>query len=253
MGIFFGLGQDAMADSVTVNMNVSPATDAESWDWDLSFPQFNGSLGTLNQVVINLTAQIQDIFTVTNSARRGSSSTSGTVSSQTDIFVNDDGSGGPELDSKGNLVLVNGNLVMLGGTPVVSWLSSLKVINVVGTAYVVTGLAPQAFVTSSPVLSTGSGVTSIIDLAELANFIGPGVLSLSAAEYGSTSIALTGGNASVVDSSSVDPSGTVTYEYTDATPGAVPLPGVAQTVMAGLIVVGIIGVIRKRFQIRFGA
>jgi len=172
------------------------------WGSSLDFPKFDSSLGTLTQVELDLNGHLETTITVTNSA---ASASSGTAQTEVQFTVQDGGSNliVPELD--------------LLSSPAYSY-----------------SLAPGGSSTSGLITKNGSSSDMYSLPAVLAEFNGPGTITLSASTFTQTLLANTGGNTAADQVTSASLTGSVIYTYT-------PVPEPGTLVLLGIAVAGLFG------------
>ena len=172
-----------------------------STDWlgTLGFPKFNPSLGTLISVQLDLDGALSTVLTVQNNSGTPSS---GTVKTEVQLSVQDGGSNltTPQLD------LLSPNF-----------------------AY---SLAPSASATSGTLTKSGTSSDTYFLPAVLAEFTGPGTITLNASSFTQTLLSNTGGNTAANQVTSALLTGSVLYNY-----NSVPEPCAAALASFGLLLV----------------
>jgi hypothetical protein len=150
------------------------------WTSSLSFPKFNSALGTLVEVDISLTGDMETTVTVTNSSP---SSSSGTAQTELQMSVQDAG--------------------LNFSTPEIDFLSPAYTYSLPGGGQVTSGLLTK----------TASNTADYTASAVLTEFNGPGTIVLPASTFTQTVLSNTGGNTDASQVTEGDLTGTVTYLY----------------------------------------
>ena len=184
--------------------NATPISYTKTdWSSTLDFPKFNSALGTLIQVDLYVSAGITTTLTVTNGST--------TSSSQGNAMTHE-------------LVTVNDPLSLLTLAPEIY------------TAPFDYNLNPGESVTSPGLTDSASDSSSYTASAILAEFVGPGTISMPTFTFTETVLANTGGNTDASQTTYAEAAGTVTYWY-------VPEP---TSLMALATMMGLAGVVRLR-------
>lgn len=161
------------------------------WSSSLAFPKFNPALGSLTAVQIDLSGSMRTVLTVTNN---GLSSSSGTAKTELQMTVQDSGS----------------NLI----DPTIDMFSS---------NFNYTNLGAGQSVTSGILTKNGSSSDIYTLAAVLAEFTGPGTITLPAFTFTQTWLTNTGGNTSASQVTNASLTGSVTYSYDVPEPATVAL------------------------------
>lgn len=151
------------------------------WSSTLAFPKFNPALGQLTQVDISITAYLETILTVTNTA---SSASTGTAKTEVAVTVTD-----PLL------------LISMGPdffSPNFAF-----------------SLAPGGSVTSGLLAKSATDSQSFTSAGILSEFTGPGTITMDADTFTQAWIIFNGGNSNVVQVTKASTTGCVTYHYTE--------------------------------------
>ena len=173
-----------------------PATGTD-WSRNLTFAQFDPTLGTLTSVQLKFSTTLSTTLTVTNNALVSSR---GTARTEVQVGVQDTGN---------NLADLTG-----GGTGELDVLSTGFVYGTVGSP-----LAAGATITSGTLAGTGSSDTTYTAAAILSEFTGFSTINLAASTTTGTVLSNTGGNTTATQFTTASATGNVTYTYT---PGDVP-------------------------------
>ena len=165
------------------------------WHGSLSFPMFDSALGTLTEVDMTLTGDMQTTLTVTNSSPDPSS---GNANTEVQMSVQDAG--------------------LNFSPPQIDFYSPAFGYSLAGGGSVSSGLLTK----------TGSGSEVYTLSAILAEFNGPGTIALPASTFTQTVLSNTGGNTAASQVTQADLTGTVTYHYNPVPePSTLALFGVA--------------------------
>ncbi len=198
----------AMATSTAGPYSYSVPATLTDWSQDLAFPKFNPSLGTLQQVEVNLTEDIDTVLTVTNDA---SSPSSGNATTEVKLTLS-----GP-------------------------WAANLApVVDLFSDSYSYTNLQPMASITSGDINDSDSTDKIFTTSSVLSAFTGSGTISLPGSTFTRTWLANNGGNTDASQVTDADATGQVTYYYNSA---PVPEP---VTVTAVLLSLGALGAYVRR-------
>ncbi len=189
-----------VSNATVINYTTSTPVPMTTTDWtsSLAFQQFNPALGTLNSVKISLSASMQTVLTVTNSA---SSLSSGTAKTEIEFTVQDTGLHllAPEID-------------------------------LISPAYGY-NLPPGGVTTSGMLTKNGSDEQTYTLAAILSEFTGTGSVFLAASTFTQTLLANTGGNTAADQVTTASLTGDVVYDYT---PASVPEPATLSLLCAGI-------------------
>ena len=203
------------ADSISGPFTTSTPIPSTLTDWSntLSFPKFNSALGTLDKVQLDLSGGFTTTLTITNES---DSASNGTAKTEVQLSVQDAGL----------------NL----STPQLDLLSSPFSYSLGAGGSVSSGLLTQ----------TGTSSDQYTLSAILAEFNGPGTISLAASTFTQTDLSNTGGNTAASQVTNASLTGSVTYYY-----AAVPEPSTFALLGAGAI--GLLGIAwRRRRALVFG-
>jgi len=190
------------------------ATTTTDWSGALPFSQFDPALGTLTEVTLTLSSNLDTIMTVTNN---GGSSSSGTIKTELQISVWD--------PSKA--------FSFLGSQPVLDIIAPSRDYTLgVGGSY-----------TSDLLTASGSTTRDYTDSSILSEFTGLGSLSLSATTKTYSLLANTGGNTTATQVTNAGADGFITYTY-DSAPVAAPEP--SMLAIFGFGAIGLVGYLWRR-------
>lgn len=199
----------AHADTISFTTSTPIPSTLTDWTGNLSFSQFNPSLGTLTSVELQLSSGLTTTLTVTNN---GDSLSNGNVKTELQVTVLDPGN-------------------HISATPQIDTLSPSYVYS----------LAAGGSVTSGLLTKTGTGDNTYTLASLLAEFTGVGNISLAASTFTQTLLANSGGNTGSSQVTNASLTGEVIYTYT---PAPVPLPSAILLLGPGLV--GLVG-LRKRY------
>jgi hypothetical protein len=171
----------------------STSTD---WSSSLQFQKFNSALGNLAMVQIDLASSMTTVLTVTNVSPTLPSS--GNAKTELQMTVQDSG----------------GNL----NVPEMDFFSP---------AFAYSNLGAGQSITSGNLTRNSSSSDQYTTAAVLAEFTGPGTITLPAGTFTQTWITYSGGNATASQVTSAQLTGTVTYFYE-------PVPEPATMLLLGL-------------------
>lgn len=196
-----------LAGSITFFGNSSVASAVTDWSGTLIFPKFDGSLGTLTDVELEVAAPAQTQLTMSNV---GSSASSGTIDSNIEVSV---------IDPDGYWAAEN---------PMVD--AELGPFQY--------SLASGAAITMSVYSTTASGSIADSGAQILSEFTGSGTISLNANTLTQTEVANTGGNFDLSQSTTAGLTGTITYFFTGS-PAVVPAPAIIGSCGACLMIAAV--------------
>lgn len=207
-----------LAGSVTYISSTSVPDGPTDWTGELTFPRFDGSLGTLTGVEVDASLACQTQYTITNNA---ASASSGSVATEIEVNVRD-----PDGYWSGQALLVDAVL------PTYHY-----------------SLGPGGTITS-PLYSASQG-GSIVDSSSqvLAEFSGSGTITtiaLSASSLTQTVAGNTGGNSAVSQSSTAGLTGSITYSYdVPSDLPVVPAPAILSSCGAALSICALVGLAHR--------
>lgn len=191
-----------------VSLNYSGSIDATETDFEesVAIPKFNTSLGTLTNILFELTGEVTGSIQLENTSRRSTANVTANLASEIQL-QKPDGSSLVVLlpkETQSKTLSVYDSTLDFGGTSGVTYDNLMQ-------------------------METGS--ISLSDPSEFTLFEGTGNIALPVLAFG-RSTATGGGNLATVFNTFASANVSVTYEYTPATP--VPEPGIT----LGLLAVG---------------
>lgn len=201
VAVLVGLPGLALATTLSYTTSTPIPSTKTDWTGSLAFPKFNPSLGTLTQVDLYLSCDMDTVLTVTNTAN---SASTGSAKTELMLTVMDGGfliSDAPQID--------------------------------MNSPFYPYSLAAGASITSGDLTKSATNTSHYKDSALLAEFVGTSNISLAATTYTMAWINYNGGNTEASQSTNASATGTVTYEYTAGPP--VPIPPTALLLGSGLV------------------
>lgn len=204
------------ASAATMDVSDSISLQSTNWSENLSVAQFDSSLGTLVKATVSLTGTVE-----------GEGKAESLDTSPADI----------SLDLQAAIEASTSSLASLGTVvPIVSSTFSLGAFD--GTI----DFAGASGVSSGTVSGSDSDLNSFMD-ADLASFIGGGFIDILVEATGQSS-GSGAGNLITQFATSASAQLTITYEYEEDNPGAIPLPAGGLLLLTGFA--GIAGLKRRK-------
>ncbi len=183
-------------------------TTLTDWADHISFPKFNGSLGTLTGVTIIINTTFDTDFSVHNAA--GAGTASGNIVTKLSV----------KLDSGGGLSTV---------------------ISVLGPEFDYTPLGENATKTSGILTKSASSGPIDVNPSNFALYIGAGAIDVPVGTHTSTLLDNSGGNFTYSQSTHASATGTISYSYT-----AVPEPSTYLAGLGAFGILGVFGLRSRR-------